>query len=203
MSFRSRLTLFFVLIVIVPMVSVTLVIFRLISDNEHGKADARVEARERTAIGLRDELVSEADRAARLVVNDTQLAAALRAHDRSAAQRRAREIVARRSLARMLIVDAKGRTVVDAGARDATFPTFRRLVADGRTVGTLEIAIKRAPEYAQTMQRVTGLHVVLRRRAATLASTLAGARGTKLPEQSGNVDVGGGAGPGGTAARPG
>src|SRR4051812_50202690 len=90
MSFRSRLTLFFVLIVIVPMVSVTLVIFRLISDNEHGKADARVEARERTAIGLRDELVTEADRAARLVVNDPQLAAALRAKNRGAAQRRGR-----------------------------------------------------------------------------------------------------------------
>src|SRR3954452_5527558 len=191
MSFRARLTLFFVLIVIVPMVSVTLVIFRLISDNEHGKADARVEARERTAIGLRDELVSEADRAARRVVNDPQLAAALRAHDRSAAQRRARQIVARRSLARMLIVDAKGHTVVDAGARDATFPSFRRLVADGRTVGMLEIAVKRAPEYAQSVQRVTGLHVVLRRRTKTLASTLAGTREAKLPAQSGSVDIGG------------
>src|SRR3954453_17231623 len=91
MSFRGRLTLFFVLIVIVPMVSVTLVIFRLISDNEHGKADARGGARGRTAVGLPAERANEADRAARLVVNDPQLAAALRAHDRGAAQRRARE----------------------------------------------------------------------------------------------------------------
>src|SRR3954454_21535604 len=144
MSFRSRLTLFFVLIVIVPMVSVTLVIFRLISDNEQGKADARVEAREQTAIGLRDELISEADRAAKVVVADPQLAAALRANDRSAAQRRARQIVARRDLGRLLILDAKDRTVVDSGARDAEFPKVRRLVADGRTVGTLEIATRRA-----------------------------------------------------------
>src|SRR4051812_41726501 len=144
MSFRSRLTLFFVLIVIVPMVSVTLVIFRLISDNEHGKADARVEARERTAIGLRNEVVAEADRAARLVVNDPRLATALRAGDRAAAQRRARQIVAGGNLARVLILDAGKHAVVDAGVRDAEFPKFRRLVADGRTVGTLEIAAKSA-----------------------------------------------------------
>ena len=37
MSFRTRLTLFFVLIVIVPMVAVGVVVFRLISDNETAK----------------------------------------------------------------------------------------------------------------------------------------------------------------------
>ena len=47
MSFRNRLTLFFVLIVIVPMVSVAFVLFRLIADNESGKADARLAAAKR------------------------------------------------------------------------------------------------------------------------------------------------------------
>ena len=46
MSFRNRLTLFFVAIVIVPMVSVAFVLFSLISDNENGKADARLAARQ-------------------------------------------------------------------------------------------------------------------------------------------------------------
>ena len=44
MSFRNRLTLFFVLIVVVPMVAVAFVLFRLIADNESGKADARLAA---------------------------------------------------------------------------------------------------------------------------------------------------------------
>ncbi len=51
MSFRNRLTLFFVAIVIVPMVSVAFVLFSLISDNEDGKADARLAAR---SAGSRD-----------------------------------------------------------------------------------------------------------------------------------------------------
>lgn len=191
MSFRSRLTLFFVLIVIVPMVSVTLVIFRLISDNEHGKADARIEARERTAIGLRDEEVAQADRAAQLVVADQKLAAALRSRDHAAAQRRAEVLIARRRIARLLILDTHDHALVDAGARDATFPKYRRLVADGRTVGTLELSVRRAPDYAATVERVTGLHVVVRRRGVSLASTLPAARNVRLPDRAGNVKIGG------------
>jgi hypothetical protein len=86
MSFRSRLTLFFVLIVIVPMASVTVVIFSLIDDNEQGKANAAIKARQDTATNLALEAVGEADRAAKQVGSDAPLAAALRAHDRSALQ---------------------------------------------------------------------------------------------------------------------
>src|SRR3954465_9728067 len=106
MSFRSRLTLFFVLIVIVPMVSVTLVIFRLISDNEHGKANAQIAAREQTAIRLEREAIADGDAPARLVARDQELATALRAGDRAAAQRRARLLINARQLERLLILDS-------------------------------------------------------------------------------------------------
>ncbi len=42
MSFRTRLTSFFVLIVVIPMLAVGFLVFRLISDSQQGKADARV-----------------------------------------------------------------------------------------------------------------------------------------------------------------
>src|SRR5881275_460281 len=41
MSFRTRLTSFFILIVVIPMLAVGFLVFRLISDSEQGKADAR------------------------------------------------------------------------------------------------------------------------------------------------------------------
>ena len=41
MSFRARLTIFFVLIVVVPMVAIGVLMFSLINDSEQGKADAR------------------------------------------------------------------------------------------------------------------------------------------------------------------
>ena len=41
MSFRTRLTSFFVVIVVVPMVAVGVLVYSLISDSEHAKAEAR------------------------------------------------------------------------------------------------------------------------------------------------------------------
>jgi hypothetical protein len=40
-SFRIRLTTFFLLIVVVPVIAVGFLVFRLINDSEQGKTDAR------------------------------------------------------------------------------------------------------------------------------------------------------------------
>src|ERR1700755_916821 len=80
-SFRTRLRLFFVLIVIVPMVAVTFIVFRLIAESENGQADARVAARQETAISLYYAARGDADRLAARVGRDPQLARALRAQD--------------------------------------------------------------------------------------------------------------------------
>src|SRR4051794_38664634 len=69
-SFRTRLRLFFLLIVIVPMISVTLIVFRLIAESEHGQADARVAARQDAAISLYYDARSQADRLATRIGRD-------------------------------------------------------------------------------------------------------------------------------------
>jgi hypothetical protein len=43
MSFRTRLTSFFVLIVVIPMLAVGFLVFRLIGDSQQGKADGRAD----------------------------------------------------------------------------------------------------------------------------------------------------------------
>src|SRR5919107_1034312 len=78
-SFRVRLRLFFVLIVIVPMIAVTFVVFRLSSDSEHGQADARVAARQEAAISLYYDARARADVLAARIGRDQRLADALRA----------------------------------------------------------------------------------------------------------------------------
>ena len=92
-SFRSRLTLFFVAIVIVPILVVTVALFRLISDNEHGQADARVAQGQTAAIGLYQREVERAGAAAGRVARDREMAAALRSGNESAVRRRAAELV--------------------------------------------------------------------------------------------------------------
>src|SRR4051794_6367450 len=107
MSFRARLTLFFVLIVIVPMLSVAIVLFRLIADNETGKADASVAARQRTAVNLYTEARGRADRAIQAVGTDRALAMALRGDRVPAARARARALLAARNLDRVVLAGGR------------------------------------------------------------------------------------------------
>src|SRR3954464_14236705 len=81
MSFRARLTLFFVLIVVVPMVSAAVVLFRLIADNETAKAGARLAARRGAAVGFSQEARRQADMAAGTIGRSQALADALRSQD--------------------------------------------------------------------------------------------------------------------------
>src|SRR5215217_3050680 len=85
MSFRNRLTLFFVLIVIVPMVAVAVVLFRLISDNEDGKANARLAAEQTVAINMYSDARARAGVTLERVASDEELSAALQDDDLPAA----------------------------------------------------------------------------------------------------------------------
>src|SRR3954447_17455214 len=52
MSFRGRLFIFFTIIVIVPMAAVAVVLFRITSDSETGKSDARIAQGLTTALAV-------------------------------------------------------------------------------------------------------------------------------------------------------
>ena len=93
MSFRARLFLFFVIIVVVPMIAVALVLFSLTKDSETGKADAQI------AQGLRVAFAEYSD---------------ARASTRSVLSRIARDnelgnALARRAIARDSRADARAR----------------------------------------------------------------------------------------------
>src|SRR5258708_10364046 len=119
MSFRNRLTLFFVVIVIVPMIAVALVLFRLIVDSETGKSDAGVAEAARTAAGLYrlDASGARARSAIRSVAADAALAAALEKNDFTAAKRRAATLVASGALTRVQIKPGS-RVISDPGDPD-------------------------------------------------------------------------------------
>src|SRR3954447_7103329 len=161
MSFRARLRLFFVLIVIVPMLSVAIVLFRLISDNETGKADASIAARQRAAISLYREATRRADGAVQGVGNDRVLAASLLSHNVDRARRRAVQLLRSRGIDRIALTQ-RGRLVFDVGHSDAVAPARRDLSGlSGRRFGLLEASTTRADEYARLTRRVAGAEVVL------------------------------------------
>ena len=181
MSFRNRLTLFFVAIVIVPMLSVAFVLFSLISDNENGKADARVAARQQLAVNLYRSDVDAAGRIATRVGADRELATALRGGDDAAARARAEEVLKAFGAVRIRIADRQGERV-DVGGADAVAPARRELVdSGGSRFGVLTVSDRSAPVFARQIRRLTGLDVVLRQGDRTLAQTIDGAPSGDLP----------------------
>ncbi|UTI64756.1 diguanylate cyclase [Paraconexibacter antarcticus] len=193
MSFRNRLTLFFVLIVIVPMLSLTVVLFTLIADNETGKQDAGVAARQTAAIHLYDEARDAAGKALVHVGRDLKLATALRAGDQVAASRRATVLLDELSIKRIVIVRGTS-PFVDVGSTTAVFPATRPLTdTDGAPIGTLQVSTSGPKSYATLVKRVTGLNVLIVRGGTILADTLGvGGRAPALPAKPATVEVAGG-----------
>jgi diguanylate cyclase (GGDEF)-like protein len=191
MSFRSRLTLFFVAIVIVPMVSMAIVLFRLLSDNEHGKGDARIAARQQTAINLYYDGRRKAATLARQIGGtDAKLAAALRSGDRARIQRRAEQLRAQDGLARIVVLDRSRRTLADAGSRLAAFPATLQLVdRGGKSYGTMQLSVETAGDYARLVRRVAGLHTIVVRDGKVIAGTLPSVDPTDLPPRQGDIAV--------------
>jgi len=191
MSFRSRLTLFFVAIVIVPMASMAIVLFRLLSDNEHGKGDARIAARQETAIHLYEDARRNSTAIARKIAgSDTALAAALRAGDRARIQRRVGQLQLKYDVARILVRDPKGAPLGGAGSDLAAFPATLQLVDQRRrSYGTIQVATDTAPQYAVLVHRIAGLDAVVVRDGQRIAGTLPGVAPSDLPARQGHVTV--------------
>src|SRR4051812_46322294 len=77
-SFRARLTTFFVLIVVLPMVAITLIVVSLTDDSQSGKADARLAEGLVAARALYSDDVAASGDAVRAIARDPGFDAALR-----------------------------------------------------------------------------------------------------------------------------
>jgi diguanylate cyclase (GGDEF)-like protein len=172
MSFRTRLTSFFVLIVVIPMLAVGFLVFRLIGDSQQGKADARANGVATAAASLYDSESASATGDARTV---------LRALARSRRQiaGRATSLASQAGLARVS-VRVNGRSVADAGVRSAVAPG--RATAQVSGLGRMTVAVSEltAGEYARNLAG-PGIAVVVREGSKPLTSTLGKLSAGALP----------------------
>ena len=77
MSFRGRLAIFFILIVILPMIALAIVLFSLTESSETGKADAGIAQGSRTAFAVHEAAARQTAAEARAVAADPRLRQAL------------------------------------------------------------------------------------------------------------------------------
>jgi diguanylate cyclase (GGDEF)-like protein len=192
-SFRNRLGLFFVLIVIVPMVAVAVLLFGLLAKSERSMGDADIGARQRVAERIFDAHQDDARRLLRtLATKDRVLRAAILDGDTARATKRAKQLLASRDIKR--VVFAKGREVtLKVGDKTAIASASQRLqTSRGTLLGVLSLSVVDAGTYAGEVRQATRLHVIVRNGGRQLASTLPGTADAKLPRDGdAKLDVGG------------
>ncbi len=190
MSFRARLLLFFVIIVVIPMIAVALVLFSLTRDSEVGKTDAQIAQGLRTAFASFDQSRADARERLESIASDQQLGSALADGNVAEARTRARALARENDVAALAIYDSGGKLVAFEGDKSAIASAVARpTTEDGRRVGSVALSITPAQVYAREVARLTGLDVRVARDKQILASTIE-ERGP--PEiESGEVEING------------
>jgi diguanylate cyclase (GGDEF)-like protein len=180
MSFRTRLTTFFLLIVIVPMVGVTALVLRLISDSQQGKIDARA-----AGLATAAESMYVSNRAlAQASANAIASNAVLTPGRRLTAE--LTSLVAGSGLARIELIQG-GRVIAAVGDRTAIAPGLAR---PSRSPITVAVSTISAATYGRDLSSGSGIGIVVRSGATTLYASPPTAGG-RTYSGNGNVTLGG------------
>jgi diguanylate cyclase (GGDEF)-like protein len=176
LTFRSRLRLFFTIIVIVPMIAVALVLFVLTGRSETGKADASIAAGLRNAFAVYN---GDSDRARpelRAVAADPDLRDAVLSRDPRAARQGLALMLRRQpSLVSIELYGPSG-LVARAGSPGGVASASAPLSASGgRRVGTLSVSTTTASAFVTDVARLSGRDVSVFRGGRRLGSTVSGA----------------------------
>jgi diguanylate cyclase (GGDEF)-like protein len=188
-SFRNRLTFFFIVLVILPVLTVAAVGILLVRDSENSRNTTSLARAQLAAEGLYADARSRAMTIANTVQKDDRLAEAVRDGDRAAQQQRLEALTERTGAVRVRLT-LDGEDPVEAGEEQAIAATNGRVVdAEGNAAGKLDLSVTDPNQFADLLERVTGLDVVLSQDGKTLAGSVEGAPG-KLP-YSGDVEIDG------------
>jgi diguanylate cyclase (GGDEF)-like protein len=189
-SFRARLRLFFLVIVIVPMITMAVVLYQLIVASEKAQTDSRLSQSQNVALGVYQEEQQTAGTVAEEIGKDQQLANALDVEDRRAVQARL-DTLTKRNDAQYSELKVDGKGTFTSGALPAMAPAARRLLDDQRQpTGQITVAMLSPDQFARRVSNLTGAEVVIDAGKRTLATTQTDAAAEELP-QRGPVTVSG------------
>ena len=166
MSFRARLTLFFVLIVALPMVALAVLVTQVATDSAEGKTDARLDAGLQTATNLFDRARADSGRAANELAQQTADDPAVDGGDpRGRRRRRPRPRpdvrASKRGSRYVSIVDSAGRETVAGDPRPIAGAEVDLVGEDGEQVGTITVSTISREEFLREVEAITGEEAAL------------------------------------------
>lgn len=183
MSFRTRLSTFFVVIVVVPMAAMAFLVFRLIDDSQAAKADSRAAGVAGAAASVFQTAGLKASLQARVVARDLALVPVPQLPARTL-------ILARQMGLARVSVRVGSAAIADVGSRTAVAPGVAVVAsAAGRPSRTVTVSQLTAAGYAHQLAS-PGIEVVVRAGGRVLASTLPAAARVPLPTAPASVSIG-------------
>src|SRR5829696_4268739 len=153
-SFRNRLRLFFVVIVVIPMIAVALVLFQIVTRSEESQTDAQL---------------SEAQRVARNLFRES----AERAN-----------IAGRREKARRVLLKLDGPGDFEFGDEPGVAPARNSIVdQDGQALGRIVTSVDTATTFAAQLEEVAEVGVVMRQGDEVLGASRPELARAELPSR--------------------
>jgi diguanylate cyclase (GGDEF)-like protein len=190
MNFRTRLLLFFVIIVVIPMVAVAVVLFSITEDNETGKADAELAAGLRVAHSLYNDDRLRARVEAGEIAKDPEVGRALGGGDTAGLRERLEELMAQRPEIEAIAVRGPGgqqMAQIGNGAAVASAAAAPALPG-GERLGTVAVSVTTGAEFVDGVKELTDQDARLVRGDTVIASTLG--REDRTAESKRELDVG-------------
>jgi diguanylate cyclase (GGDEF)-like protein len=180
MSFRNRLTSFFVVIVLLPMVGVGVLVFRLISDSGQAKAAARANGLAAAAASV---YLSDQVGASSAAAGVARAAAGVPASELPA---RLRVVATQAGLVRIVLTRGH-RTILDLGDPTAVAPGTATFIQGGRST-RVSVSTVTARQFVSGLELSGG--VVVSQGTRILASSIPTAAARRVP-RAGSVTLGG------------
>jgi diguanylate cyclase (GGDEF)-like protein len=189
-SFRNRLRLFFVVIVVIPMIAVALVLFQIVSRSEESQTDAQLSEAQRVAANLYRASATRANAAGRKIVNDQALREAIADEDPRRIEERLQD-AARRANARRVLLQLDGPGQFEFGDQPGVAPARNAIVdQDGKPLGRIVTAVDTATSFATELEDTAEVGVVIRQGDQVLGASRPELARAELPA-SGDADLDG------------
>lgn len=183
MSFRTRLTGFFVIIVVLPMLAIGALVFRLIGQSDQGKADARANGLASAAASIYSSERAAASVDAQTIARNSALLSA------SNLRTNLGSFVTKAGLARVRVVRSSS-VLADVGDPNAVAPGTATVRPAGNGPETaVTVAVITAADYTRQL-RAPGFGVVVSQDGRVIGSSLPSVASTAFPAR-GTVVVGG------------
>ena len=190
MSFRNRLTFFFILLVILPVLAVATVGILIVRNSEEGKTDQRIAQAQKAAREIYGDARERAATIAETFAADDKVAAAIRSGDQKLLEQRLTQLADREGVAGVRLALQNGQTI-EAGRDDGLAAARLRLTADGKSAGEMVLSATSPDEYADLVGRVTNLETLITRGSAYVAGSLTETNGKPVALDSDAVHLGG------------